>query len=133
MGTSLKKTMSSLLRGRWRTQKPRYLRRIKSYKKLVGFAFIVGFLPPLNIRTENQASSVQVGQGNNATLMNGASAVLAPTGGPRQIQQGVNQFLEGSAIFMKALDEVAKLHPFIGGATGNPNFLPTQALTLSYA
>lgn len=30
------------------------------------------------------------------------------------IEQGVNSFMEGSAVLMNALDEVAKLHPFIG-------------------
>jgi hypothetical protein len=31
------------------------------------------------------------------------------------IEQGVNHFAEGSAVLMNALDEVSKLHPFIGG------------------
>jgi len=31
------------------------------------------------------------------------------------VQDGINRFLEGSAVLVKALDEVAKLHPFVGG------------------
>ena len=33
------------------------------------------------------------------------------------IQNGVNTFMEAVPILMKALDEVAKVHPFISGAS----------------
>jgi hypothetical protein len=31
------------------------------------------------------------------------------------VEEGIRGFVEGTKILMKALDEVAKLHPFIGG------------------
>jgi hypothetical protein len=31
------------------------------------------------------------------------------------LKEGIDKFLEGMPIFMHALDEVAGLHPFIGG------------------
>ncbi|KAF8516802.1 hypothetical protein JB92DRAFT_2909317 [Gautieria morchelliformis] len=65
-------------------------------------------------QVENQVSGVQAGRDNNATLINGVSVVLGATGGLEAIEQGVNHFLEGSAILMKSLDEVAKLYPFVG-------------------
>ena len=37
------------------------------------------------------------------------------------IQQGVNTFMEVVPSLMKALDEVAKIHPFISGKTHPPN------------
>lgn len=52
----------------------------------------------------------------------GVAAVFDAAGGTQAIEQGVNAFLEGSAMLMKALDEVAKFHPFIGGV------LESQAL-----
>lgn len=33
----------------------------------------------------------------------------------QQIQSGINTFLDGMPVLMKALNEVAKLHPFVGG------------------
>ncbi|KAF8516788.1 hypothetical protein JB92DRAFT_2909192 [Gautieria morchelliformis] len=65
---------------------------------------------------ENQVSGAQAGRDNNATLINGVSVVLGATGALEAIEQGLNHFLEGSAILMKSLDEVAKLHPFVGVA-----------------
>lgn len=32
------------------------------------------------------------------------------------IQEGINTFMEAVPVLMKALDEVAKIHPFISGA-----------------
>jgi hypothetical protein len=53
---------------------------------------------------------------NHVNLINGLTQVLSTTGGLEAIEQGVNHFLEGSAILIKGLDDVAKLHPFVGGA-----------------
>jgi hypothetical protein len=120
---ALKRTMCSLPRGQWRTRHPRCLRRIKSGNKLVSFAHHLAVHEALhsrNVHIENQVSGVQAGRDNNATLINGASVVLGATGGMEAIERGVNHFLEGSDILMKSLDEVAKLHPFVGGATREP-------------
>ena len=65
---------------------------------------------------ETQVSGSQAIQGGNAPLIGGVLAVLPAVGGLEAIEQGVNHFLEGSAVLMKTLDEVAKLHPFVGGA-----------------
>ena len=59
---------------------------------------------------------VATAQGPNATsVIQGVTAVLDVTGGMQAITEGVNAFLEGSTVLMNALDEVSKLHPFIGG------------------
>ena len=51
------------------------------------------------------------------------STVLAPvkvlvetTGIAEAIEKGINGFLEGMPILMKALDEVGNIHPFVKGA-----------------
>jgi hypothetical protein len=33
----------------------------------------------------------------------------------KAIKEGIDHFFDGMPVLMKALDEVAKLHPFIGG------------------
>lgn len=43
------------------------------------------------------------------------TTVLETTGGIRTIEDGINRFMEGSSILLKALDEVAKVHPFVAG------------------
>ncbi|KAF8589617.1 hypothetical protein K439DRAFT_1332394 [Ramaria rubella] len=43
-------------------------------------------------------------------------AIYDSTGGTDAIAQGVSTLVEGSAVLMKALDEVEKLHPFVGVA-----------------
>ena len=48
------------------------------------------------------------------------SSLLDGTGGTAAIEQGFNSILQGSMVLMSALDEVAKLHPFIGGAFHDP-------------
>jgi hypothetical protein len=61
-------------------------------------------------------TAVLVTRDNHVNLINGVSQVLATTGGLKAIEQGVNHFLEGSAILIKGLNEVAELHPFVKGA-----------------
>ncbi|KAI0056627.1 hypothetical protein BV25DRAFT_1864510 [Artomyces pyxidatus] len=49
-------------------------------------------------------------------------SLLPPTGDAidqgiaKAVQEGIDQFFEGMPVFMKALDAVAELHPFIGAA-----------------
>jgi len=50
-----------------------------------------------------------------ASIVSGVVAVFDAAGGTQAVEQGVNAFMDGSAVLMKALDEVAKFHPFIGG------------------
>jgi hypothetical protein len=67
------------------------------------------------IVTEGEALAAQGHQVNATAAITGITTVLDATGGMQAIEQGVNHFLEGSAVLMNALDEVSKLHPFIGG------------------
>jgi hypothetical protein len=68
-----------------------------------------------NIATEGEALAAQGLQSNATVVMTGITTVLDATGGMQAIEQGMNHFLEGSAVLMNVLDDVAKLHPFIGG------------------
>lgn len=40
---------------------------------------------------------------------------MQPLGGTEAIESNIKSFLEGSQVLLDALDEVGKLHPFIGG------------------
>lgn len=57
----------------------------------------------------------QAAHANSTQVVAGITTLLETTGGRRAIEEGLSHFLEGSAVLMKALDEVAKLHPFVGG------------------
>jgi hypothetical protein len=48
-------------------------------------------------------------------LVEAAFGALEQSDTGRAIKEGIDKFLEGMPIFMHALDEVAALHPFIGG------------------
>lgn len=50
------------------------------------------------------------------TLAVPAKALMDTPQIAESIQKGVNTFMEAVPILMKALDEVAKVHPFISGA-----------------
>lgn len=60
----------------------------------------------------------QANQGYVSTAIDGVKTILEVTGGIEGIEQGINKFMEGSTVLMNALDEVAKLHPFVGGEFG---------------
>jgi hypothetical protein len=51
----------------------------------------------------------------NSTMVTVIKTAMDMTGGTEAIEQGVSSFVEGSALLMSALDDVAKLHPFVGG------------------
>ncbi|KAJ7099683.1 hypothetical protein C8R44DRAFT_716668 [Mycena epipterygia] len=51
-----------------------------------------------------------------AVIMTGIKTGLDAVGGMEAIEKGINSFMEGMPVLMNALDEVAKLHPFIGVA-----------------
>jgi len=46
-----------------------------------------------------------------------AKALLETPQIAQTIQKGVNAFMEVAPSLVRALDEVAKIHPFIGGAS----------------
>jgi hypothetical protein len=58
--------------------------------------------------------AAQGGQ-QNSTALTVIQTAMDLTGRTEAIEQGVNSFVEGSALLMKVLDDVAKLHPFVGG------------------
>jgi hypothetical protein len=51
------------------------------------------------------------------TLATPAKALIATPQIAETIQKGVNSFMEAVPPLMDALDAVAKIHPFIGGAS----------------
>ena len=51
------------------------------------------------------------------TLATPAKALLETPQIAQTIQRGVSAFMEVAPSLMAALDEVAKIHPFIGGAS----------------
>lgn len=54
-------------------------------------------------------------QTNNAVIISTVQAGITAVGGVEAIQTGLNSFMEHATVIMKTLDEVSKLHPFIGG------------------
>ncbi|KAJ6591176.1 hypothetical protein DFH09DRAFT_195515 [Mycena vulgaris] len=58
----------------------------------------------------------QANQAKANIVMEGITMGLEAVGGMEAIEQGLNTFMEGMPVLMNALDEVAKLHPFIGVA-----------------
>lgn len=63
----------------------------------------------------NGVLAVQEHQENSMTMAGGFKILLDQTGGTDAIEDGINGFVEHSEVLMKALDNVAKLHPFVGG------------------
>lgn len=43
------------------------------------------------------------------------TTITKAVGGIDVVQKGIGHFLEGSKVLMGALDEVAKIHPFVSG------------------
>ncbi|KAJ6618743.1 hypothetical protein B0H10DRAFT_1794829 [Mycena sp. CBHHK59/15] len=68
------------------------------------------------MHAENGVINAQNKQGIATTVMTGITIGLDAVGGMDAIEQGLNTFMEGMPVLMNALDEVAKLHPFIGVA-----------------
>ena len=50
-----------------------------------------------------------------AAMVVTVKTTIDAVGGMEAVSKGLNSLLEGSGNFIKALDEVAKLHPFVGG------------------
>jgi hypothetical protein len=48
-----------------------------------------------------------------AVIVEGIKTGLEAVGGMKVIEQGLNAFMEGMPVLMNALDEVAKLHPYV--------------------
>ncbi|KAJ6560408.1 hypothetical protein B0H19DRAFT_1147563 [Mycena capillaripes] len=65
---------------------------------------------------ENKFMQAQVKEGKAAAIATGVVAGLTAMGGMEAIEHGLKTFADGIPVLMNALDEVAKLHPFIGVA-----------------
>ena len=55
--------------------------------------------------------------------------MLDETGKMKSIEKDISSIMQGSIILMAALDEIAKLHPFIGGTAPLPCLLCMTNLT----
>ncbi|KAF8214062.1 hypothetical protein K438DRAFT_995547 [Mycena galopus ATCC 62051] len=55
-------------------------------------------------------------EGKLVAIETGVVAALTAVGGMEAIEQGLHTFMDGIPVLMNALDEVAKIHPFIGVA-----------------
>ncbi|KAJ7057115.1 hypothetical protein C8F01DRAFT_1372411, partial [Mycena amicta] len=65
---------------------------------------------------ENGAVAAMGKEAQGASIIAGIKIGLDAVGGLEGIEKGINAFMEGMPVLMNALDEVAKLHPFIGVA-----------------
>ncbi|CAK5278372.1 unnamed protein product [Mycena citricolor] len=70
----------------------------------------------LLLAAENAGSAAVATQTQAVPYVSGVKTALDAVGGLEVIEKGLNTFMEGMPVLMKALDEVAKLHPFIGVA-----------------
>jgi hypothetical protein len=71
-------------------------------------------------RAENVQNTLTLSPGQQAvvnTLAAPAKALMDTPQIAETIQKGVNTFMEAVPPLMEALDAVAKIHPFIGGAS----------------
>jgi len=71
-----------------------------------------------NVDTAKVQNAVTLSDGQQAvvdTLATPAKALLATPQITDAMEKGVNSFMEAVPVLMNALDEVAKIHPFISG------------------
>lgn len=52
---------------------------------------------------------------NHTVVLTAIKTAVKSTVTVKSIEQGVNRYLEGSQTFLKALDEIGKIHPFVQG------------------
>nr|GAT60452.1 predicted protein [Mycena chlorophos] len=65
---------------------------------------------------ETKVTVAMAKEGQAEVVIAGIKTGLDAVGGMDAIEQGLNTFMDGIPVLMNALDEVAKLHPFIGVA-----------------
>ncbi|KAJ7785322.1 hypothetical protein DFH07DRAFT_976101 [Mycena maculata] len=68
------------------------------------------------MKLENGVAGAMAKEASGVTIMATIKTGLDAVGGLEGIEQGLNSFMDGMPVLMNALDEVAKLHPFIGVA-----------------
>ncbi|KAK7042365.1 hypothetical protein R3P38DRAFT_2890069 [Favolaschia claudopus] len=64
------------------------------------------------LKLENGTKSVMARQEMGTSIVSGIKTGLEVVGGMEAIEKGLNTFMEGMPVLVKALDEVAKLHPY---------------------
>ncbi|KAJ6458650.1 hypothetical protein C8R47DRAFT_995099, partial [Mycena vitilis] len=62
---------------------------------------------------ENNFVQAQVKEGKAAAVATGVVAGLTAVGGMEAIEHGLHTFMDGIPVLMNALDEVAKIHPYV--------------------
>jgi hypothetical protein len=62
---------------------------------------------------ENGAAGATEKEAKGVVIMAGIKTGLEAVGGMEAIEKGLNSFMEGMPVLMSALDEVAKLHPYV--------------------
>ncbi|KAF7366517.1 hypothetical protein MSAN_00909000 [Mycena sanguinolenta] len=67
-------------------------------------------------KLENGVAGAMAKETKSATIITTIKTGLTAVGGMEVIEERLNTFTEGMPVLMNALDEVAKLHPFIGVA-----------------
>ncbi|KAJ7757039.1 hypothetical protein B0H16DRAFT_1885755 [Mycena metata] len=65
---------------------------------------------------ENGVTGAIADETKGNTIVTNVKTVLDTAGVLEAVENGINSFMEGMPVLMSALDEVAKLHPFIGVA-----------------
>ncbi|KAJ7326377.1 hypothetical protein DFH08DRAFT_941029 [Mycena albidolilacea] len=73
----------------------------------------VGKADKVLLQLENGVAGAMEKQAQGAAIMEGVKTGLDAVGGMEAIEKGLNSFMEGMPVLMKALDEVADIHPFI--------------------
>jgi hypothetical protein len=67
----------------------------------------------LRFFVENGVAGALAKETKGAAIMDGIKTGLEVVGGMEAIEKGLNTFMEGMPVLMNALDEVAKLHPYV--------------------
>ncbi|KAJ7777866.1 hypothetical protein DFH07DRAFT_796416 [Mycena maculata] len=71
---------------------------------------------PKTSKADKVLLTMETGVAQGDTIMTTIKTALDGVSGLEVIENGINSFMEGMPVLMNALDEVAKLHPFIGVA-----------------
>lgn len=67
------------------------------------------------MHSESQLSAVPGNLSMYKPMITAATGTIESTDLAKTVQSGIARFFEGMPLFMKALDEVAKVHPFVRG------------------
>ncbi|KAF8178111.1 hypothetical protein K438DRAFT_1938825 [Mycena galopus ATCC 62051] len=68
------------------------------------------------LQLENAGTGMVDKETKGASIVDNVQTALTTVGGMEIIEKGLNSFMEGMPVLMNALDEVAKIHPFIAVA-----------------